>query len=128
MNYSLQAAGLAAETNYAVVVRYERDSDDLSIASLPVEAATTPGLDTPGRMSLTSVLPWVLGGLGILLVAAGIAGYFVWQSGGREAPRRKHRPARQSTEQKELYCHQCGKRAQESDTFCRTCGTRLRTD
>jgi hypothetical protein len=128
MNYRLQATSLPADENYAVVVRYERSSDDLSISSLPVEPATTPGLDTPGRMSLTSVLPWILGGLGILLVAAGIVGYFVWQSGGREVPRRKHRVARENAEQTDLYCHQCGKRAQESDTFCRTCGTRLRTE
>jgi hypothetical protein len=107
----------------------------LFITNLPVEAASTPGADTPGRISMTGILPWVLGGLGVILIVAGVVAFLLWQRGGRSGVRRSRHSARSKRHAKAeaeadsaFYCHQCGKRAQPGDTFCRTCGTRLRRE
>ena len=126
-NYRVQATNLTAGKPFDLTIDYQRNTDDLSISSQPVQAASTPGPDTPGRVSLTGVLPWVLAGIGVLLILAGIIGFVVWQRGGQGAIKRKSRiQHRDETEEEFIYCHQCGKRAQHGDVFCRTCGTRLK--
>ncbi len=32
---------------------------------------------------MTGILPWLLGGLGILLIGAGIFGFVIWQRGSQ---------------------------------------------
>ena len=126
-NYRIQTANLAAGQSFALTIDYQRQTDDLSIASLPVQAASTPGPDTPGRVSMTGILPWVLAGIGMLLIVAGIVGFVAWQRGGQgSVAGRRHMPHRKESEDEFIYCHQCGKRAQPADVFCRTCGTRLK--
>ena len=126
-NYHIQTANLAAGKDFSLTIDYQRKTDDLSISSLPVQAASTPGSDTPGRVSMTGILPWVLAGLGVLLIVAGIVGFSVWQRGAQGIPKGKvRRKQDDDTEDEFIYCHQCGKRAQPGDVFCRTCGTRLK--
>jgi hypothetical protein len=126
-NYRMEAANLAADQPFKLTIDYQRQTDALSISSLPVQAVSTPGPDTPGHVSMTGVLPWVLAGIGILLIAAGIVGFIVWQRGGQgSATGRRYTPHRKESENEFTYCHQCGKRAQAGDVFCRTCGTRLK--
>ena len=127
MNYQIQAANLAAGKVFTITIDYERTTDALSNSGQAVQAASTPGSDTPGRASLQAFLPWVLAGIGVLLIAGGIIGFFAWQRGGQGAVKaRRHVPARKESEDENIYCHECGKRAQPGDVFCRTCGTRLR--
>lgn len=122
----VQAEGLAAGRTFRLTIEYQRQRSDLSISSLPVQAVATPGIDTPGRVSITGILPWLLGGLGILLVMTGMAGLVVWRAGSRAEKRlRRARPPREVVTE-DIYCHQCGRRAQPGDVFCRTCGSRLR--
>jgi hypothetical protein len=126
-NYRIQSANLAAGRTLSLTIDYQRNTNDLSISSLPVQAASTPGPDTPGRVSMTGVLPWVLAGIGALLIVAGIVGFVTWQRGGQGTKKgRKHKQHREESEDEFTYCHQCGKRAQPGDVFCRTCGTRLK--
>jgi hypothetical protein len=126
-NYHIQTINLAANQNFALSIDYQRNTDDLSISSLPVQAASTPGPDTPGRVSMTGFLPWVLAGLGVILIVAGIIGFIVWQRGSQGAIiDKKYTQKREESEDDFTYCHQCGKRAQPGDVFCRTCGTRLK--
>jgi hypothetical protein len=76
---------------------------------------------------MTGILPWVLAGIGVLLIAVGVVGFAVWQRGGqRSSTIRRQTPQHKEGEGEFIYCHQCGKRAQPGDIFCRTCGTRLR--
>jgi hypothetical protein len=126
-NYHNQIANLAAGQSFTLTIEYKRQTDVLSISSQPVQAASTPGPDTPGRISGTSILPWVLGGIGVLLIVAGVVGFFVWQRGGQATAKGK-KPAQKHAKGEDAftYCHQCGKRAQPGDVFCRTCGTRLK--
>lgn len=110
---------------------YERTSNTLTDPnqadqvrpSAPIDA------DTPGRVSVDR-LPWLIGGMGLALI--GIALWAYWRSvrraevaGSRPRPS-KPRAANESGSP--VYCHECGARAQPSDRFCRTCGSRLRAE
>jgi hypothetical protein len=126
-NYRIEAANLLVDKPFNLTIDYQRQSDALSISSLSVKAASTPGPDTPGHVSMTGILPWVLGGIGLLLIVAGIVGFVTWQRGSQVSAlvKRDSKP-RPENEEEFIYCHQCGKRAQPGDLFCRTCGTRLK--
>jgi len=125
-NYRNRVTHLAANQPYSVTITYQRNTDDVSISNLPVQAASTPGADTPGRVSMIGILSWVLGGFGALLIVAGVIAFAVWQRGGRgTATRPRPALARRGHESESIYCRQCGKRAQPGDAFCRTCGTSL---
>jgi hypothetical protein len=126
-NYHIQKANLVEGEVFSLTIDYKRQTDDLNISSLPVQAASTPGLDTPGRVSMTGILPWLLAGIGVLLIVVGVVGFFAWQRGGQvSANRKKHIKRNAESEDEFIYCHQCGKRAHPGDVFCRTCGTRLK--
>jgi hypothetical protein len=126
-NYHIQEANLATGQQFSLTIDYQRQTDALSISSLPVEAASTPGPETPGRVSMTGILPWVLAGIGLLLIVAGVVGFIIWQRSSRgPLVRRKGRPQHNENQAEIIYCHQCGRRAQPGDIFCRTCGTRLK--
>jgi hypothetical protein len=124
MVYHLQKDDLGAGEAFRFTIDYQRQNDDLNISNNPPQAVTTPGPDTPGHVSMNDVLPWILGGIGVLLLVAGIFGIFMWQRAGLGSTKSK-RSARFHNEES-IYCHQCGKRAQPGDVFCRTCGTRLK--
>jgi hypothetical protein len=127
-NYRMEAADLKVGMPFALTIDYQRQTDALSISSLPVQAASTPGPDTPGHVSMTGILPWVLVGIGLLLIGAGIVGFVTWQRGSQMTKAIKRQKPRQQKEGEDefIYCSQCGKRAQPGDVFCRTCGTRLK--
>ena len=107
-----------------IKLTYTRTSDQLSVSNQPLESGAVDE-STQGRVSLSNYLPYILGGLGILLIVGG--GVYFWQtSQGKSAPRKRHRSRDEDLDSEDVYCHQCGKRAQPGDRFCRTCGTRLR--
>jgi uncharacterized OB-fold protein len=58
-------------------------------------------------------------------VAIGIIGFFVWQREGKEP--KPYEKAQNKEKGGQIYCKECGKRAQPGDKFCRNCGTRLET-
>jgi hypothetical protein len=124
-NHRIQAANLGVGQDYSVVIDYSRSTNDLSIASLPVVAVSTPGPDTPGRIGMTGVLPYLLAGLGFVLILAGVIAFYSWRSGKRNNGSRRKRVRHPTVVETEIYCPQCGKRALAGDAFCRTCGSRL---
>lgn len=72
-------------------------------------------------------LPWVLGGLGLILILGG--GTWYWLSGrssGTGRARKRHAAQGNDEQIASAYCPQCGKRAQPGDRFCRACGAKLR--
>lgn len=129
----IEVGELDAGSTFDLGVRYEKESDSLSVQSLQIEPSATI---TPGNSNLFSLdQPWVwlLIVLGVVLIGGG--GYWYWRTGQQETPPQARRQRRSSAnhqaevpEGKAVYCHQCGKRAQPGDHFCRTCGTRLRTE
>lgn len=122
----LEASNLPAGEQFPIQLAYTKTSDRLSVADQPLETGIVDE-STQGRISLSFYLPYILGGLGILLILTG--GLYFWQySKGRTRPRLRHTAREAETTGGEIYCHQCGKRAQPGDRFCRTCGTRLRKE
>ena len=109
-----------------IKLTYTKTSDRLSASDQPLETGAVDE-STQGRVSLNNYLPYILGGLGILLIVVG--GLYFWQSSkGRPESRKRHRSQDEDSGGEAIYCHQCGKRAQANDRFCRTCGTRLRKE
>lgn len=117
----------------AVEMSYTKPDDELSAGPQPVQPAQALGEDTPGRTRFNDLLPWILGGIGLVLLVGGFSWFWLSRNQASLAAdvRRRHRaaPARRSEEVAEtgaVYCHQCGRRAGPGDLFCRTCGARLR--
>ncbi len=128
LEYRTWNAGSIAEgEQIPFTLTYSRSSNALTRDVQPIQAEPVDE-STPGRISLSNYMPYILGGVGLILII--VSGVYFWQSGkgkSRSRPRQRHKS--QSTLQEngeQTYCHQCGKRAQPSDRFCRTCGTRLR--
>jgi hypothetical protein len=120
------ASNLKAGEQLPIQLTYTKTSDRLSISDQPLETGIVDE-STEGRISLSNYLPYILGGLGILLILSG--GLYFWQtSKGKRGPRQRHRVLDEESDSGDVYCHQCGKRAQPADRFCRTCGTRLRKE
>ncbi|HKZ53947.1 MAG TPA: zinc ribbon domain-containing protein [Anaerolineales bacterium] len=120
-----QAADAQAEIRFS----YERSTSQLSVQPEVPQEETTKG-STP---DLRTLVPWVAGGLGVVLLAAG--GYWWLRLRNEEhssrARRRRSERKRRRDEQGEVdaspvYCHNCGTLASVSDHFCRRCGTQLR--
>jgi hypothetical protein len=132
--HTLDAGSAPAGQTVEVVISYDKTTEELSNSSMRVESSEPLSGETVGRTSLTSALPFLLGLVGLALIAGG--GVWYWRSGRQNArptrtrrTRRKSPAARTANEAAEVnvYCHQCGKRAAPGDRFCRTCGTQLRT-
>ena len=132
--YHSEVGTLAAGQTFRLSFDYQKESEALSVENLQVQPSAPLTPQTTGRVDVMKALPWVLGGLGILLLVGGIVWYV--QSGGvkpaASPERRRHRPARQeigeSPTDSGVYCHQCGKRAAAGDHYCRSCGTRLQVE
>lgn len=119
-------SNLEAGEQLPIMLTYTKTTDRLSASAQPLETGIIDE-GTQGRISLSNYLPYILGGLGILLILTG--GLYFWQySKGRPRPRLRHRVREEESVGGEVYCHQCGNRAQPGDRFCRTCGTRLRKE
>lgn len=107
---------------------YLRNSDSLTNPnqSNQIQPSEPVSENTPGRVSITN-LPLIIGAFGLALI--GIALFSYWRSTqtGESKPRKRSRPAREDDEG-QAYCHECGTRAHAGDRFCRTCGSRLRTE
>jgi hypothetical protein len=108
-------------------LEYQRTSDTLTDPAQAdqVQPSEPVGEDTTGRVSIEN-LPLIIGGFGLALI--GIALFSYWRSTqtGETKPRRRRRPHPDEGEE-EAYCSECGARANPGDRFCRTCGSRLRT-
>lgn len=116
---------LAAGEQYALNLSYTKTTDTLISQAQAVQIAEPVNEDTPGRVSLANSLPYIIGGLGIIMIAGGLMYYFQWGRASSSKPRRRSHTSDES-DATSAYCPQCGARAKPSDRFCRTCGARLR--
>ncbi len=135
--YMASFAGLEAGEAFTLQVAYRKSDDSLSVSNVPV-VAEPPQAASTTPTSAADILPWALGGIGVLLILAGAVWY--WRTSRMDAveqPRKRRRRSagkKKTPERKsggvppgvQVYCHQCGKRADPGDRFCRSCGTRLR--
>jgi hypothetical protein len=123
---------------WSLDVNYSRATDELTVSGQPVQpsggAIDTEVSSTAAIMDfLSRNMYYILGFLGILLIVVGLVWY--WQSGSSTASgdsRKRHGSRggseKSSSNEGQIYCHECGKRAQPSDKFCRACGVRLRRE
>ena len=122
----------------SVDLSYIKDTNTLSVESLQVQPTGPINGNDGGRQSgFLTFLPWLIGGLGLLLLAGGVLWYWLMnkaeaQPAAAKRGRRSTTPIK-SPEQisaengnQGVFCHQCGKRAATGDRFCRSCGTKLR--
>lgn len=121
---------LKSAEQFTLNLQYQKSSDTLVIASQGLQPAAPVDQNTLGRVSLNNYLPYILGGLGVLLIAGGLVYY--WRSGRKQVnkPRRRQGANANHNEEEggDLYCPQCGMRAKPSDRFCRVCGSRFRPE
>jgi hypothetical protein len=83
--------------------------------------------NTPGRVSLNNTLPYLIGGLGVIIIVGGLVYYLrSGNKGVKKSRRRQHANANAEESESDVYCAQCGTRAHNGDRFCRTCGARMR--
>lgn len=120
---SLAAQSLKLGERIALKVSYDNPGSELSAAR------PTPSASLESSPPFMSFLPWVLGGMGLILILGGGAWYWLsGRSGGGGIGRARKRRAAQVDDDvtASAYCSQCGKRAQPGDRFCRACGAKLR--
>ncbi len=117
---------LPAGQQFPLHITYTKTSDTLTAGS--VQPSKPLSSSTPGRVLLTNYVPYALGALGVL--AIGAASIYLLQPHRRAAQKRRTHPARSEGRagKADIYCHQCGARAEPGDRFCRVCGTRLRLE
>jgi len=110
-----------------IQVSYEKDTDALSIGDQPVQSSTSIEPQISFSFQGRNLIPWILGGLGVLLILG--AGGLYWRFGRQMTT--EHSPEREGAASKPVfpdqgsYCPQCGSKTGENDRFCRVCGQRL---
>jgi len=117
---------LEAGQTYQVQLQYSRTSDATVVdtSSSQVQPSEPLGTNTEGRVTLDK-LPYVLGGVGAVLIISAL--FYSLRANSFHLPKARKR-RRHAVEEAQTYCHECGARAQAGDRFCRTCGSKLRTE
>jgi hypothetical protein len=111
---------------FQIQMRYQKANDDLTQgAAFEQVTPVSPSNAAAASPAFPQVLPWLLGGLGVILIGGGV---FWYLRGSRltPLPSRPRRSAEPPSSGAAFFCHQCGKKAAATDVFCRTCGTKLR--
>jgi zinc-ribbon domain len=128
-------SSLSQGKQWALQASYSRATDDLTVSGQPVQPSggtldgnTTWSARLMDFLSRNALI--ILGVLGVLLIIAGVVWYWQASSSSRaKKGRRRHVSHGESaSEAEQIYCPQCGKRAQPADKFCRACGSRLRRE
>ena len=129
----IDVGALEQGSGFDIFISYLKESDALSVANFQIQPSATITPGTSGLLNLGQWWVWLLIGLGVILIGGG--GYWYWRMGRQEPEPKKRRRHKAPSEDEEgvivrsaIYCHQCGKRAGPGDHFCRSCGTRLRTE
>jgi hypothetical protein len=132
--YTQDIGAITAKQNIQVTLDYQKTSDALSAEISPIQPSSPVPQGTASDLNMSTWLPWILGILGAGLIIGGIVWY--WQTGRqRPAPKTRRQRSRSGSQESEvnstsdeveLYCSNCGKRASPGDQFCRSCGTPIR--
>ena len=129
IDYRSDAFSLSAGQVFTLTADYQKSSDALSVAGMPVQAAQPVTESTLGRLMQNGVVTTVIEALAGLLAVGLLVGSAVWlmkrrRAGAQPAEAAAGKAGKGS--EAIIYCGQCGNRAQAADVFCRTCGSRLR--
>jgi len=128
--HRLETTGLKQGEPFELIVEYKKDNESLTAPDSAIQPSDPLDENTTGRISLTNYIPYLIGGVGIVLIASAVGYYYLFarrNSDNRSVRRRRIRAAAPGEDAaKIIYCSQCGERARPGDRFCRVCGTRLR--
>jgi ribosomal protein L40E len=126
---AVSRSGMKMGQSFEFDLNYERTSDTLANPDQNTQAQPSEpiGPNTPGRVSVDR-LPWLIGGMGLALIIIALWVYWRSTQSSEQKPRRRRVPPAQEGKDEQIYCHECGARANPSDRFCRTCGSRLRVE
>ena len=103
---------------FTLKINYDRDTDAPSTTFMPVQPSAPLDQPVSGQVSLETYMPWVMGGLLLVMIAGGAAWYGLSNRRDKNPARiQKRQVARlqKKNAQKgdgQIYCHECGKRAQ----------------
>ncbi len=123
---SASVGNLEAGKTYQVDLTYARISEAPIVPAASQQVESEPiTQETSGRVTLDN-LPYILAGVGVLLIFAAI--FYFWRSNSVQASKPRKRQHSAKGETRDVYCHECGARANGDDRFCRTCGSKLRTE
>ena len=131
--YTQDIGAISAGQTIQITLDYQKSTDTLSAEGAVQPSAAVPQ-SSAADLTISTVLPWILGVLGAGLIIGAIVWF--WRS-GRQRPTRQTRRRRSKVEPSSpeaepvseadaVYCSQCGKRANPGDQFCRSCGTPIR--
>ena len=131
--FSTDVGSLPLGQTFSIHIEYLKETDELSAENIPIEPISPIIQTSTSRLGKLSILPWLVGGLGLLLIAGGA--FWYWHSGREETPStqkpRWRKPATKTgqiaPDEEHIYCPRCGKRAMPGDRFCRACGEQLHT-
>lgn len=129
--YTQDFGSLPAGSPVNIELAYDRSQETPSLFLL------NPTLTAPGEPAVSEIpaaLPWVLGGVGLALLAGGGLWYLRSRQEVDSRSARRHRSRRSASSKNstvpaaegQVYCHRCGRRAVTGDRFCRDCGSELR--
>lgn len=125
--HSLQVNGLQFGEPFELVVEYEKNDDSLTLSNPVIQPSAPLDDNAIGRISLNNYVPYLLGGLGVILIASGVGYYFLFARRNPSSESRRRRRASLDEDSVNVtYCPQCGERTRPGDRFCRVCGTRIR--
>lgn len=128
--YYARLGQLKFGTSFNIQMQYEKADASLSWEMLKVKPSAPLDENTNGRTSLKELMPWMIGGISVLLLA-GVA-WWIWLIRNTPANSIRLKVLQASiskvtkSHREPVYCPQCGKRAENADVFCRVCGTKLR--
>jgi hypothetical protein len=128
-------SSLKKDEHWQLQADYSRTTDDLTVTGQPVQPSGGAIEDNASVSAavvdfLSHNYLLIIAVFGALLIIAGLVWY--WQSNASTQPgtgRKRHASRTEDdSDDGQIYCPQCGKRAQPVDKFCRACGTRLRRE
>ena len=122
--HTLAAGAISANAPFSLEISYDKDNDNWTVSSMPVEVGGAPEKNT-SSFSFSDSLPIILAGVGIALIFGGVLYFFLAGRSNINEPRKRHKP-REASAGGNIYCHECGSRARSGDKFCRACGVKLR--
>jgi hypothetical protein len=141
--YTSNVGPVDAGTGFTFKVGYTKNDTTLTADGLiQLTPIPTNPASSAGKPGDSTTLLFLGLGVGAVLLIGGLVWFIFQRRAGSQSAQNSYRRhsggASTHTWQQEgtpstsaegvVYCHQCGKRAQTGDTFCRSCGTRLRVE
>lgn len=125
--HTINAGRVTGGVSYGVTFHYVKDLSNANFPALDVSPVAAVNENTEGRTVLPStVVVWLLA-VALLLIL--LVGFYYWWYQRRYILEKSSNDddwLMRRSEQKAIFCHECGSRSQPTDTYCRNCGTELR--